>query len=195
MATSLRTPRLLLREWRDDDRAPFARMSEDPAVMEMLLPMNRAASDAWITQMQAHCHKHGFCQWAVELPGEVSLIGAVGLNWVPHKTPFTPAVEMGWRLARPYWGQGYAIEAALAVIDDAFGRIGLDEIVAYTVPANRRSWGLMERLGMHRNPNEDFDHPACPEGHPLRRHVLYRLTRQPHTKPASNCPHTPLSHS
>src|SRR5215472_14469721 len=78
MAFSLRTPRLLLREWRDDDRAPFARMSEDPAVMEMLLPMNRAASDAWITQMQAHCHKHGFCQWAVELPGEVSLMAKDG---------------------------------------------------------------------------------------------------------------------
>ena len=155
MAFSLRTPRLVLREWRDDDRVPFARMSEDPAVMEMLLPMNRAASDAWIARMQAHYHQHGFSQWAVEVPGEVSLIGAVGLNWVTHKTPFTPAVEMGWRLARPYWGQGYAFEAALAVIDDAFKRIGLDEIVAYTVPANPRSWGLMERLGMHRNPNED----------------------------------------
>ena len=185
MAISLRTPRLLLREWRDDDREPFARMSNDPAVMEMLLPMDRAASDAWIMQMQAHHHKHGFCQWAVELPGQVSLIGAVGLNWVPHKTHFTPAVEMGWRLARPYWGQGYAFEAALAVIDDAFGRIGLDEMVAYTVPANRRSWGLMERLGMRRDPKEDFDHPACPEGHPLRRHVLYRLSRQSRTKSAS----------
>ena len=118
MAISLRTPRLLLREWRDDDRELFARMSADPVVMEMLLPMDRAASNAWITQMQAHCHKHGFCQWAVELRGEVSLIGAVGLNWVPHKTPFTPAVEMGWRLAGSYWGQGYAVEAALAVIDD-----------------------------------------------------------------------------
>ena len=195
MAISLRTPRLLLREWRDDDREPFARMSNDAVVMEMLLPMDRAASDAWIMQMQGHHRKHGFCQWAVERPGEVSLIGAVGLNWVPLKTPFTPAVEMGWRLAHPYWGQGYAFEAALAVIDDAFGRIGLDEIVAYTVPANRRSWGLMERLGMRRDPKEDFDHPACPEGHPLRRHLLYRLSRQPRTKPASNRPHTPLSHS
>ena len=194
MSISLRTPRLLLREWCEDDREPFAGMSNDPAVMEMLLPMDRAASDAWIIQMQAHHHKHGFCQWAVERPGQVSLIGAVGLNWVPHKTPFTPAVEMGWRLAHPYWGQGYAFEAALAVIDDAFGRIGLDEIVAYTVPANRRSWGLMERLGMRRDPKEDFDHPACPEGHPLRRHVLYRLSRQSRTKPASNCPDTPPSH-
>jgi len=100
----------------------------------------------------------------------------------PHRGAKPSAVgqaDASWRLARPYWGQGYAFEAALAVIDDAFGRIGLDEIVAYTVPANRRSWGLMERLGMSRNPREDFDHPACPEGHPLRRHVLYRLSRQP----------------
>jgi RimJ/RimL family protein N-acetyltransferase len=176
MAISLRTPRLLLREWRDTDREPFAAMSHDPAVMEMLLPFpDRAASDAWIARMQAHCDKHGFCQWAVEIPGEASLIGAVGLNWVPHQTAFTPAVEMGWRLARAYWGQGYALEATQAVVDDGFGRLGLDEIVAYTVPTNRRSWGLMERLGMSRDPSDDFDHPAVPEGHPLRRHVLYRL--------------------
>jgi ribosomal-protein-alanine N-acetyltransferase len=167
----------MLREWHDSDREPFAAMSADSDVMAMLLPLDRAASDAWIARMQAHCQEHGFCQWAVEKPGEANLIGAVGLNWVPHKTAFTPAVEMGWRLAHAYWGKGYAREAARAVIDDAFGRLGLDEIVAYTVPANRRSWGLMERLGMSRDPTEDFDHPACPEGHPLRRHVLYRLHR------------------
>lgn len=178
MTITLRTPRLLLREWRDTDREPFALMSADPAVMEMLLPFpDRAASDAWIARMQAHYYEHGFCQWAVEIPGEANLIGAVGLSWVPHQTAFTPAVEMGWRFARPYWGQGYAFEAAQAVIDGGFGRLGLDEIVAYTVPANRRSWGLMERLGMTRNPTEDFDDPACPPGHPLRRHVLYRLHR------------------
>ena len=177
MSIILQTPRLVLREWRDSDHEQFAAMSADPDVMAFLLPMDRAASDAWIARMQAHCREYAFCQWAVELPGDASLIGAVGLNWVPHKTVFTPAVEMGWRLARAYWGQGYAYEAARAVIDDAFGRLGLDEIVAYTVPANRRSWGLMERLGMTRDPTEDFDHPACPEGHPLRRHVLYRLQR------------------
>ena len=90
MTFSLRTPRLVLCEWRDDDRMPFARMSKDPAVMEMLLPMDGTASDAWIARMQSHYHQYGFSQWAVEVPGEVSLIGAVGLNWVPHKTPFTP---------------------------------------------------------------------------------------------------------
>ena len=178
MAISLRTPRLLLREWREEDIEPFAAMSFDPAVMEYLLPFpDLAANVAWIARMQVHCGRHGFCQWAVEVPGEASLIGAIGLNWVSHRTAFTPAVEVGWRLARSYWGQGYAFEAAQGVIDDGFGRLGLDEIVAYTVPANRRSWGLMERLGMSRDPSEDFDHPACPEGHPLRRHVLYRIRR------------------
>ncbi|HZU88887.1 MAG TPA: GNAT family N-acetyltransferase [Stellaceae bacterium] len=178
MAIFLRTPRLVLREWRDTDREPFAAICADPAVMERLLPFpNRAASDAWIARAQAHCAEHGFCQWAVEIPGEAGLIGAIGLNWVPYRTAFTPAVEAGWRLAHAYWGQGYAFEAARAAIDDGFGRIALDEIVAYTVPDNRRSRSLMERLGMSRDPSEDFDHPACPEGHPLRRHVLYRLRR------------------
>jgi RimJ/RimL family protein N-acetyltransferase len=137
---------------------------------------DRAASDAWIARMLAHCGRLGFCQWAVGIRGEPNnLVGAIGLNWMTHQTLFTPAVEIGWRLARSFWGQGYAVEAAQAALDDGFGRLGLDEIVAYTVPANRRSWGLMERLGMSRDPNEDFDHPAVPEAHPLRRHVLYRI--------------------
>lgn len=178
MIFSRRTRRLVLRAWRDSDREPFAALSADPAVMEMLLPFpDRAASDAWIARMRAHYDRYGFCQWAVELPGAADLIGAIGLNRVRHQMAFTPAVEIGWRLARRYWGQGYAREAAQAAIADGFERIGLDEIVAYTVPVNRRSWGLMERLGMRRDPREDFDHPACPEGHPLRRHVLYRLRR------------------
>jgi ribosomal-protein-alanine N-acetyltransferase len=146
--------------------------------MAYLLPFrDRAASNAWIVRMQAHCAEHGFCEWAVELPGQARLIGATGLNWVAYQTTFTPAVEIGWRLARAYWGQGYAAEGARAALADGFGRLGLDEIVAITVPANRRSWGLMERLGMSRDPTEDFDRPACPEVHPLRRHVLYRIHR------------------
>jgi ribosomal-protein-alanine N-acetyltransferase len=177
MPVSLRTPRLVLREWLDRDREPFAAICADPAVSEMLPPMDRAASDAWIERMQAHYSRHDFCQWAVEIPGGAGLIGAVGLNWVPHRTDFTPAIEIGWKIARAYWGQGYAFEAARAAVDDGFGRLGIDEIVAYTVPHNRRSLGLMERLGMVRDPSEDFDHPACPEGHPLRRHILYRLAR------------------
>lgn len=171
MSHALRTPRLLLREWRDSDRAPFAAMSADAEVMRYLSP----ADQGWVSRATAHWEQHGFGQWVVEAPGEAAFVGVIGLNHVRWTLPFTPAVEAGWRLARPFWGKGYAYEAARAAIEDGFFRLGLDEIVAFTVPANRGSWGLMERLGMTRDPAEDFDHPAMPEGHPLRRHVLYRL--------------------
>jgi RimJ/RimL family protein N-acetyltransferase len=179
MAISLRTPRLLLREWRDEDAEPFAAMSFDPTVMEYLLPFSdRAASDAWIERMRRHNDEHGFAYWAVELPGTAGLIGAIGLSCVRTlPVPFAPAVEIGWRLALAHWGQGYASEAAQATIDDGFGRLHLDEIVAFTVLTNQRSRRVMERLGMIRDPSEDFDHPAFPEGHPLRRHVLYCIRR------------------
>jgi RimJ/RimL family protein N-acetyltransferase len=176
MVVALRTPRLLLREWRDDDRDPFAAMCADPEVMRYYPPKpDRAASDAWVARMRARNEEHGFAYWAVDLPG-AGLIGAIGMSRV-RTLPFAPAVEIGWRLARTYWGRGYATEAARAVIDDGFGRLGFDEIVAFTVPANQRSWRLMERLGMTRDPADDFDHPSRPEGDPLRRHILYRLRR------------------
>jgi len=176
---ALCTPRLLLREWRDDDAEPFAAMSADPAVMQFLLPFrDRATSDAWIARMQAHNDEHGFAYWAVELAEASGFIGTIGLSRVRSTGfPFAPAVEIGWRLATPYWAQGYAAEAARTVLDDGFGRLGLAEIVAFTVPANRRSWRVMERLGMHRDPADDFDFPGIAEGHPLRRHVLYRIRR------------------
>ena len=175
MAISLRTPRLLLREWRDDDIAPFAAMSADPEGMRYLPALDRTAAEAWMARMRRHFDEHGFGNFVVELPGQAPFIGVVGLNWVRWDLAFTPAVEAGWRLMPAYWGKGYALEAARAATDDGFGRLGLAEIVAYTVPANRASWTVMERLGMTRDPAEDFDHPSQPEGSPLRRHVLYRL--------------------
>jgi len=178
MAVALRTPRLLLREWRETDGEPFAAMSADPAVMEHLMPHpGRVASDLWIAVMRSHYDAHGFAYLAVEIPGEAGFIGAVGLNRVPFEAHFTPAVEVGWRLARAHWGKGYAVEAARAVVDDGFGRLGLDEIVALTVPENRRSWRVMQRLGMTHDPADDFDHPRFPDGHPLRRNLLYRIRR------------------
>ncbi len=144
---------------------------------EFLLPPRRAA---WVLGPRARGTlgaSTASANWVVELPGEVAFIGVVGLSHVRSAVPVAPAVEAAWRLARPYWGKGYATEAARAAIDDGFGRLDLDEIVAFTVPANRRSWGVMERLGMTREPAEDFDHPSRPEGHPQRRHVLYRLRR------------------
>jgi ribosomal-protein-alanine N-acetyltransferase len=165
-----RTPRLLLRPWRDEDVAAFGEMSADPAVMEYLPP----ADEAWVTRARAHWEEHGFGQWIVEIPGEVSFAGVVGLGNVSFTAHFTPAIDVAWRLARPYWGHGYAAEAARAALDYGFGELGLREIVALTVPANRRSRRVMEHLGMTRSPADDFDHPRLPEG-PLRRHVLYRL--------------------
>jgi RimJ/RimL family protein N-acetyltransferase len=170
---ALRTPRLILREGRAGDAAPFAAMSADPEVLRYLA----APDEGWIARQRAHFAAHGFGNFVVELPGEASFIGAIGLNHVRWTLAFTPAVEAAWRLARPYWGKGYALEAARAAIEDGFGRIGLGEIVAYTATPNRASRQVMERLGMTRDPAEDFDHPSRPEGDPLRRCVLYRLRR------------------
>ncbi len=175
MIPSLRTERLLLRPWRDDDLGAFAAMSADPEVMEFLRPLpDRMASDAWAQRARQHWHSHGFGQWVVEIPVEAGFAGVVGLAVVAYEADFTPAVEIAWRLARPLWGRGYATKAALAALDYRFVTLGLAEIVAVTVPANARSRRVMERPGMTRDRADDFDHPNLPEG-PLKRHVLYRL--------------------
>jgi ribosomal-protein-alanine N-acetyltransferase len=178
MDPSLRTDRLLLRSWRDSDREPFAALNSDPAVMEFFArPLDRAESDAFIDRIRDHFARHGFGFWAVEAPGVAPLIGLVGLARPAFAAPFTPCVEIGWRLARDHWGRGYATEAAREALRFGFGQLGLDEIVAFTVPDNTRSRAVMERLGMTRSADDDFDHPSLPEGHPRRRHVLYRLRR------------------
>jgi RimJ/RimL family protein N-acetyltransferase len=172
---SLRTARLLLRPWRAADIPAFAGLSADPEVMQFLRPLpDRPAAEAWVKEAQAHWRRHGFGRWVVELPGEAPFVGVIGLTRVRYAAHFTPAVEIAWRLARRYWGRGYATEAARAALDYGFGTLGLEEIVAITVPANLRSCRVMERLGMTRLPQEDFDHPDAPEG-PLRRCILYRL--------------------
>lgn len=174
MTHSLRTSRLLLRPWRDEDVAAFAELSADPAVMEYLVPL-----PGWVARARAHWEQHGYGQWVVEIPGEASFAGVVGLNTISYEAHFTPAVEAAWRFARDYWGRGYATEAARAALDHGFEKLALAEIVATTVPANQRSRRVMERLGMTRAPEDDFDVPHLPEG-PLKRHVLYRL-RSPKT--------------
>jgi ribosomal-protein-alanine N-acetyltransferase len=169
---------LLLREWRDEDAQPFARLSADPVAMELLLgPYDRAASDRWMAAARSHWRERGYGQWVVEIPAEAGFIGVIGLNYLRFSAPFTPTIEAAWRLAPAYWGKGYAYEAARAAIEDGFYRFGFEEIVAITTPAHRRSWSLMQRLGMNRDPSEDFDHPHVPDGHALKRHVLYRLRR------------------
>jgi RimJ/RimL family protein N-acetyltransferase len=139
--------------------------------------LDRAESDAFADRIDAAFHTLGYGLWAVELPGEAEFIGYVGLALHTFDAHFTPAVEIGWRLARDYWGRGFAAEAARAAVDDGFERVGLDEIVSFTAPANQRSIRVMQRLGMTHDSADDFDHPRVPVGHHLRRHVLYRLTR------------------
>lgn len=174
----LRTERLLLRRWRDDDRAPFAALNADPRVTEFLpAPLSRADSDALVDRIEAHFAAHGFGLWAVEVPGEIPFAGFVGLAVPAFEAAFTPCVEVGWRLAAACWGHGYASEGARAALAFGFAQLALAEIVSFTVPANVRSRRVMERLGMTRDPADDFDHPALPDGHPLRRHVLYRAVR------------------
>jgi ribosomal-protein-alanine N-acetyltransferase len=177
-ATEIRTERLLLRGWRAADLAPFADLNADPVVMEFFpAPLSRAESDAFAGRISETLERQGWGLWAVEVHGE--FVGFTGLAVPRFDAPFMPAVEIGWRLARPAWGRGYATEAARAVIDHAFAAepagLGLDELVSFTSVGNLRSRRVMEHLGMTHDPRDDFDHPLVGEGHPLRRHVLHRL--------------------
>ena len=172
----LRTGRLLLRRWRPEDRAPFRAMNADPVVMEHLPAYaSPAQSDAFADRIEAHFERHGFGLWALEFPGALPFGGFVGLSVPSYEAFFTPCVEIGWRLSAAAQGHGFATEAALAALAFGFERLGLPEIVSFTVPANVRSRRVMEKLGMARDPAEDFEHPALPAGHPLRAHVLYRI--------------------
>ena len=174
----IRTERLLLRRWRDSDREPWAALCADPVVMRHFpAPLSREQADAMIDRLDAHFDEHGFGLWAVERIQEGDFIGFVGLHRLTYDAHFTPAVEIGWRLARAAWGSGYATEAARAVVDHAFGVLELDAIVSVTVPANEPSRNVMRKLGMTHDPAEDFQHPNLPEDSPLRHHVLYRLRR------------------
>lgn len=175
---NLTTDRLLLRRWRDSDREPFARMNADVRVMEFFAArLSPAESDTMVERLEAHFDEHGFGLFAAEFREDASFIGFVGMAVPEFAAPF--GVELGWRLATKYWGHGLATEGARAVVQDAFRTFGIDEIVATTVPANTRSRRVMEKLGMTRNPTDDFEHPNLPQGHPLRPHVLYRLRRIP----------------
>jgi ribosomal-protein-alanine N-acetyltransferase len=172
----LTTMRLRLRRWRVGDAAEFAAMNADPHVMEHFpAPLSRAESAFMLEQIEAGFERNGFGIWALEVAASGAFIGFTGLSVVPFAAHFTPAVEVGWRLAEPAWGHGYATEAARAALSYGFGPAGLAEIVSFTAVSNTRSAGVMRRLGMHRDDSGDFDHPLLEHDHPLRRHVLYRL--------------------
>jgi ribosomal-protein-alanine N-acetyltransferase len=173
----LRTARLLLRQWRDDDLEPFAGLNADPETMRFFpFPPSREESDALAERSRRQIDAEGWGLWAVEVTGGASFIGFVGLARPGFEAHFTPAVEVGWRLGREHWGRGYATEAARAAVAYGFEELGLAEIVSFTSPLNEPSWRVMERLGMSHDPADDFDHPRVPADHPLRLHVLYRLS-------------------
>jgi RimJ/RimL family protein N-acetyltransferase len=186
--SDLITPRLRLRPWTDADREPFARMNADPRVMEHFPgTLSRSDSDALADRIARHIDEHGWGLWAVEIPGVTLFAGYIGLSKPTFSAPFTPCVEVGWRIAHEHWGHGYATEGARAALELGFGRLGLHEIVSFTVPANVRSRRVMERLGMSRNPDDDFDHPGLPPDHRLRRHVLYRIQAPPAARRDGGC--------
>jgi RimJ/RimL family protein N-acetyltransferase len=171
----LETERLLLRPWRDEDREPFARMNADPRVMEFFpATLTAQETDAMLERVHSHLERHGFGWWAAELKEAGAFIGFIGLAVPYFESHFTPCVETGWRLAAEYWGRGLATEGALAALRYGFEELGLAEIVSFTTVGNVRSRRVMEKLGMTHDPSDDFDHPRIAEGHPLRRHVLYR---------------------
>lgn len=174
----LATRRLILRPWRDADREAFAALNADPAVMEFFpSTLSRSVSDASIDAWQKQFAERGWSNWAVELQATGQFIGFVGLSVPARVLPFTPCVEVGWRLARSAWGLGYATEAAREALRFGFGTLQLEEIVSFTAVVNTRSRAVMERIGLH-DAHEDFEHPAIPEGSPLRLHCLYRLSQQ-----------------
>lgn len=171
------TPRLWLRPWIEADLAPFAEMGRDPRVMAHFpaLLFDSQSKDMAIRIMQ-HIDAHGFGFWAMERKSDRRFLGFCGLQRVQFPSPVEDEVEIGWRLAHAHWGQGYAREAAQACIAYAFETLALPHIVSFTVARNTRSWGLMERLGMNRREDLDFEHPSLAPGHPLRPHIVYVAT-------------------
>ena len=174
--TIIRTNRLILRPWKEEDLESFATLNADSRVMEYFpSTLTKKESDERAHSWKPKIEARGWGLWAVSAPGVADFIGFIGLEHVDFQAHFTPAVEIGWRLAFDYWGKGYATEGALAALQYGFEKLHLQEIVSFTAVQNMRSRRVMERIGMHHDPNDDFDHPKLAEGHWLRRHVLYRL--------------------
>jgi RimJ/RimL family protein N-acetyltransferase len=177
---TLETPRLILRSWRDSDIDPWVELSADPRVMEHFpSTYSRSQSEASLIRMRERLERDGYGWWPIEVKGGASFVGVIVLQEIPFVSHFTPAMEVGWWLAYDHWGNGYATEGARAALAFAFGKLQRSEIVAITTPVNVRSQRVMQRLGMTRDPNDDFDNPYIAAGHPLRRHVLYRTRQAP----------------
>lgn len=172
----LETPRLILRRWRPEDRAPFAALNADPKVMEFFPAcLTRDESEAMADAIDAHFNEHGYGLYALELKGTGAFIGYAGLKHIPWEVSFTPAVEMGWRIDSKYWGNGYVPEAAREAAHYGLTVLKLPELLSFTVPMNMKSRRVMEKIGMTQDKEGDFAHPMLPKEHALSRHVLYRL--------------------
>ena len=185
----MRTERLLMRRWRPADREPFAALNADPQVMAHFPgPLDRTTSDAFVDRIEAGFDANGFGLWALERLDTGEFIGFTGLAIPSFQAHFTPAVEVGWRLCRSAWGHGFATEAGRQALTAGFSEFGLAEIVSFTATGNAASRAVMRRLGMSRDPAGDFDHPALPPGHRLRRHVFYRLSREAFLAPTDFAP-------
>ena len=185
---TLRTSRLLLRQWQDTDYAPFARINADPQVMQFMLGcLDEKASNASADKFRQLITDHGWGMWAVEHQATKNFIGFVGLYQTRAAVPCWPCTEIGWRLASEHWGKGYATEAARAALRFGFATLQLLEIVAFTAVINQRSQAVMERLGMQRDCHT-FQHPSVPVSHSLHEHCLYRLA----TVSSTDSPYNPL---
>lgn len=172
---TIKTNRLILRQWQQSDLKPFAALNADPHVMEFFPnPLTQEQSDQLVLKLSEKISHNGWGVWAVSLMDTAEFIGCIGLNTVEFHAHFTPAVEIAWRLAYTHWGKGYATEGAKAALQYGFETLKLPELVAFTTINNLRSRHVMEKIGMHHNPSDDFDHPKVADEHPLKRHVLYR---------------------
>ena len=178
MTTIIETERLILRTWKKEDAANFYQINQDPKVIEFLLPITMEQINDYILAKNTQQQQKGYSLWAVELKETGEMIGFIGLNYTDWPAHFTPAVEVGWRLASQHWGKGYAPEGAKAALDYGFNKMGLKEIVSFTVPANIRSIRVMEKIGLKRDLNGDFSHPKLPANHSLSHTILYRLTKE-----------------
>ncbi len=177
-APTIDTPRLRLRPWRASDREGWVAMSADPRVMEFFpRTLDRTEALEQVDRFAKRLHDDGYGFWALEIANGAPFAGIIALIDVPSDLPFAPALEVGWRLAPEAWGNGYATEGARALLDFAFATLGREEVVSMTAASNVRSRRVMVKLGMTRDPADDFDHPRVPVASPLRRHVLYRIGR------------------
>jgi RimJ/RimL family protein N-acetyltransferase len=180
----LTTERLLLREWRDSDRAPYAALNGDPEVMRHYpSPLTAEQSDEMVDRMISTWRDRGFGLWAVERTDTGDFIGYIGLFSPSWEAEFTPCVEIGWRLAKAHWGNGFAPEGATCVLDWAFANLDLpgDRVLSFTTVGNTNSQRVMQKIGLTRDPDLDFDHPLLPDWND-RRHVVYRIDREQHDK-------------